>query len=184
MKKFYLAFFVLLICFSTAYGLTVGYSRTFGSPYGPELMTNAGSEDAAASFDDDSDVNTNYSRSSDFARTGTYSAKVLRDIAGTGYHLIGYRDTDLSTVSNGTSYLASCWIYIPSGQTSLSTVTIFISSNGSTYTSGDTISDTDTWVFTEITITAGTEFHFVVRGNDGTLNDAFYIDDISIKEIL
>lgn len=111
-------------------------------------------------------------QSSEQAHGGTYSSKVVHT-ATAGVHYL-YINVTISK-----QYLVSVWVYIPSGQANVDTITL--GSGGS----GDFAhtNTKDQWVQLTATVTPGFNSISLSAGNSSSENEYWYFDDWTIKEV-
>jgi lysophospholipase L1-like esterase len=113
-------------------------------------------------------------QSADQAHGGSNSVKITKNATGSFYY-----GPDVMTV--GKRYRISMWIYIPSGQT---LDYLFFGQAGADLFGEPTIIRTkDEWVHIEAEFIAKYTSCCIYDGSAGALNDYYYLDDISVKEI-
>lgn len=140
--------------------------------FGVELMVNGNNEIAAMSC---SARRLTTSQSNEQVHGGTYSLKCVKnDVTGSNDGYIWY---DALVV--GHTYKITAWVYLPSGQTT-ATLTLSQAGNGGTFT--DTIL-TDQWVKLEQIVLAEYISTSVWDRGVAALNDYWYVDDYSVREI-
>jgi len=178
-----------LILHDSADKTVVGYISEpgAGETLGSELITNSDNEAGIATWvQSNSSQKMTVSQSDEQAHGGTYSAKCVCTESGEFY--TGLRDDARSSVTVGKLYKASMWTYLPTGA-GTNGVRIFanIGNGSSGYIAliGETKTTRDSWVYHEMyfTINVGSRTRFYVSGVNGTVDDYFYVDDISIKEV-
>jgi hypothetical protein len=144
--------------------------------YDTEALPSAANRGAetAGNWTDDSDTHT-YSRSTDFARTGSYSHKVVAGGAGSvsqGYAYLPSANNVTFVV--GTTYALTIWVHSVAG------VTITFKTGGvtsSAYTPTTSGFEPITFVFTALTATTDLQVW-------ATSADTFYMDDLLVTKCL
>jgi len=111
-------------------------------------------------------------QSNEQKHTGTYSSKVVHTAdVGLHYLYIG--------VTAGRQYNVSVWVYIPSGQANVDTITLG-SSGGGNFASTNT---KDVWVQLSAIVIPGFASFSLAAGSDSSENEYWYFDDWTIKEV-
>lgn len=157
-------------------GLMLDKSRTPG----PELVTNGNSESAVATIAGEFLANLTKSRSTDFAQTGTASAK-LTSSAGTVSHY-----WYLYVVPAGRAIQLTGWAYIPSGATGGQALRAIDIEDGSWIVDVVPGTSTNAWVpFTVIRQAKATAWQLTLGNNVAASwgTASIYIDNISVREI-
>jgi len=145
--------------------------------YDTESLPNAANRGAetAGNWTNDADTHT-YSRSTDFARTGTYSHKVVAAAAGSagqGYAYLPSANNVVFTV--GATYAVTVWIHSVAGET------IQFKTGGvtsSAYT--PTTSGFEPFTFVLTALTATTDLQVWAAGGA----DTFYMDDLLVTKTI
>lgn len=112
-------------------------------------------------------------QSNEQAHGGTYSSKVVHNaLVGAHYLYI--------PVTAGVSYTVSVWVYIPSGQANIDTITL--GSGGA----GDLAhtNTKDTWVQLSGVFTPGLASFSLSSGSSNSPGEYYYFDDFTIQETL
>ena len=164
----------------TAVEQPVGLMLDKSKAPGVELVTNGSNETAVATTAGDTLASFTKSRSTDFAQTGTASAK-LTSLAGTSDHY--WR---LYFVPAGRAIQLTGWAYLPAGATGGQPLRAIDTDDGSWNVVVVPGTSTDTWVpFTVIRQAKATAWQLTIGNNTpaswGTAS--IYIDNISVREL-
>ena len=125
------------------------------------------------------------SQSNDYAYAGTYSMKFLdNNTLPAEYRWIAYSSPEGVLVS-GKQYQLSCYVYIPAANTNLNLVYVSYNNGTTTYNSSN-ITTKGSWQLCTCTFIASSSTSSALLISAGSItpnNEAFYVDNVSIKQI-
>lgn len=117
------------------------------------------------------------------AHAGAQSCAVTRTAVGNGDFAYTLEDADLSKIRADYEVTIEGYIYLPAGLT-LASVKVQSSDDGATWTDEATITATAAWTAFSFSFTPDTYFGLRFLGVAGDQTDVFYVDDVTIKQVL